>query len=61
MKTRYRLIRRGVRNGAYYCVDTETGKRASLQTADKDETRQIIAAKNQAQRQPFINLQIARA
>jgi hypothetical protein len=25
MKTRYRLIRRGVRNGAFYCVDTTPG------------------------------------
>jgi len=61
MKTRYRLIRRGVRNGAFYCVDTKTGKRASLQTGDKDEAQQIIQARNQAERQPFINLQIARA
>ncbi len=61
MKTRYRLIRRGVRNDVFYCVDTKTGKRASLQTGSKDEARQIIEAKNQAERQPLINLQIARA
>ncbi len=61
MKTRYRLIRRGVRSGGFYCVDTKTGKRASLQTGSKEEARQIIEAKNQAERQPFINLQIARA
>jgi hypothetical protein len=30
MKARYRLIRRGTRGGAYYCVDTKTGKRTSL-------------------------------
>jgi hypothetical protein len=35
MKTRYRLIRRGVRNGSY-CVDTKTGKRSSLRTDDED-------------------------
>jgi integrase len=61
MITRYRLIRRGVRGGTFYCVDTKTSKRASLQTGNKDEARQIIEAKNQAERQPFINLQIARA
>jgi integrase len=61
MKTRFRLIRRGVRSNAFYCVDTKTGKRASLQTGSMDEARQIIQAKNQAERQPFINLQIARA
>src|SRR5437899_11717477 len=36
MKTRYRLIRRGVRNGGFYCVDTKTGKRTSLRTDDED-------------------------
>ena len=61
MKTRYRLIRRGVRNGAFYCVDTSTGKRTSLRTGSKDEAHQFIEAKNQAQRQPEINLQIAKA
>ncbi len=58
MKTRYRLIRRGIRNNAFYCVDTTTGKRTSLGTADKDTACQIIAAKNQAERQPVLNLQI---
>lgn len=61
MKTRYRLIRRGVRNGAFYCVDKKTGKRTSLQTDDEDAALQIVEAKNQAQRQPVLNLQIAKA
>ena len=61
MKTRYRLIRRGIRGGAFYCVDTKTGKRTSLGTADEDAAQQIIEAKNQAQRQPVLNLQIAKA
>jgi len=61
MKTRYRLIRRGLRGGAYYCVDSTTGKRISLSTQDEDEARQIIEAKNQSQRQPALNLQIAKA
>ena len=58
MKTRYRLIRRGVRGGAFYCVDNNTGKRTSLRTGSEDEARQIVEAKNQAVRQPVLNLQI---
>ena len=59
MKTRYRLIRRGSRGGAFYCVDSLTGKRASLKTSNEDEAQQIIEAKNNASRQPALNLQIA--
>lgn len=44
-----------------YCVDTHTGKRTSLHTCNEDDARQIIEAKNQATRQPTINLQIAQA
>jgi integrase len=61
MKTRYRLIRRGSRSGAFYCVDTETGKRVSLGATSEGEAHQIVAAKNQARRQPMLNLQIAKA
>ena len=61
MKTRYRLIRRGNRSDAFYCVDTKTGKRTSLATSNEDEANQIVQARNQAERQPMINLQIARA
>jgi len=42
-------------------VDSQTGKRTSLQTSDEDEAQQIIQAKNQAERQPVLNLQIAKA
>ena len=61
MKTRYRLICRGIRGGAYYCVDTTTGKRTSLGTNDADAARQIIDARNNSERQPILNLQIAKA
>ena len=57
MKTRYRLIRRGVRGGGFYCVDNNTGKRTSLRTDSEDAARQI----NNAERQPVLNLQIAKA
>ena len=61
MKTRCRLIRRGVRSGGFYCVDTNTGRRTSLGTGHEDDARQIVEAKNQAERQPALNLQIAKA
>jgi integrase len=61
MKTRYRLVRRGSRGDTLYCVDTKTGKRTSLQTNDPEQGHQIIEAKNQAERQPVLNLQIAKA
>ncbi len=61
MKTRYRLIRRGVRRGAFYCVDNKTGKRTSLRTDSEEEARQIVETKKQAERQPVLNLQIAKA
>jgi hypothetical protein len=59
MKTRYRLMRRGLRGGIFYCVDTQTGKRVSLNTSDEDAACQLVEARNQAERQPAINLQIA--
>jgi len=61
MKTRYRLIRRGIRGNGFYCVDTKTGKRTSLHTGNADEAQQIIEAKNNSERQPVLNLQIAKA
>jgi len=61
MNTRYRLIRRSSRGGMYYAVDKTTGKPSSLHTTNEDEARQIIEAKNNAQRQPVLNLQIAKA
>jgi integrase len=61
MKERYRLIRRGSRGLKYYCVDPETGQRTSLKTRNEDEAKQLVLAKNQALRQPTLNLHIARA
>jgi integrase len=42
-------------------VDTTTGKRSSLHTANADEARQLVQAKNQSERQPVLNLHIAKA
>ena len=61
MKTRYRLTRRGIRGNKFYCVDTTTGKRTSLGTTNEDEARQIVEARNNSERQPVLNLQIAKA
>jgi integrase len=61
MKTRYRLTRRGIRGDKFYCVDKTTGQRTSLHTSDEEEARQIVQAKNQSERQPVLNLQIAKA
>jgi len=61
MKARYRLICRGIRGGAYYAVDTTTGKRTSLGTTNADDAQQLIEAKNNAERQPILNRQIAKA
>jgi integrase len=61
MKTRYRLTRRGSRGDTLYCVDNKSGKRTSLNRSDATAARQIVEAKNQAEYQPVLNLQIAKA
>jgi integrase len=61
MKLRFRLIHRGERGGMFYCVDKTTGKRTSLGTTNADEAGQIIEARNNSERQPVLNLQIAKA
>lgn len=61
MKERYCLIRRANRGGKFYCHDQVTGKRESLGTANREDAERIVAAKNEALRQPHVNLQIAKA
>src|ERR1043165_5998721 len=61
MKIRYRLTSRGSRGGKFYCADTETGKRTSLQTKDRAAAEEIVQAKNQSIRNPHLNLQLAKA
>ncbi|HET7623838.1 MAG TPA: tyrosine-type recombinase/integrase [Verrucomicrobiae bacterium] len=58
MKTKYTLFRRG---GIYYSQDSATGQQKSLRTRDEAEALQLINARNEAQRQPVLNLHIARA
>jgi hypothetical protein len=60
MKKRFRLLHRGERN-TFYCFDTLTKKRSTLDTENRDCAQRIIDAKNDALRQPALNLHIARA
>jgi hypothetical protein len=61
MKNRFRLMQRGLRGGIFYCIDSHTRKRESLGTQDANDAAQILLAKNQAVRQPALNLQMAKA
>ena len=58
MKQKYRMFRRGE---VYYIHNNETGQQTSLATKDRVEAERLFNAKNEAHRQPVINLQIARA
>ena len=58
MSRKYWLCKRGK---VYYSLNSETGKRESLQTDDKEEAARIIHAKNDASRQASINITIAKA
>src|SRR5271156_4238650 len=57
MKTRFIMFNRA---GVYYSEDTTTGKQHSLRTKDEDEATTLLHTKNEAHRQPVLNLQIAR-
>src|ERR1039457_7041618 len=58
MKTTYTLFRRGE---TFYIQDRATGKQTSLRTKDETEARRLLEARNEAQRQPMLNLHLARA
>jgi integrase len=58
MKHKYRMFRR--QSGVYFIQDNETGKQQSLRTKNKVEAETLLSASNEANRQPFLNLQIAR-
>src|ERR1017187_7332774 len=57
MKQRFNLFRRA---GVFYSEDTTTGKQLSLRTKDEAEALTLLHSKNEAHRQPVLNLQIAR-
>jgi|ERR1041385_431129 integrase len=58
MRQKYRMFLRGT---VYWIQDNFTGKQESLRTKDRIEAKRLFNAKNEASRQPIINLQIARA
>ena len=58
MKTKYTLFRRGE---MFYMQDSATGKQTSLRTKDEAEAKSLLNARNEAQRQPVLNLHLARA
>ena len=58
MKLRFTLFRRG---GVFYCQDNSTRQQTSLRTRDAGEAQTLLSAKNEAHRQPILNLHIARA
>src|SRR5215469_3384680 len=58
MKTKYTMFRRG---SVFYIQDTATGKQTSLRTKDETEARSLLNARNEAMRQPVLNLHLARA
>jgi integrase len=58
MKTKYTLFRR---NGIYYSQDATTGQQKSLRTRDETDALKLINARNEAHRQPVLNLHLARA
>ncbi len=57
MKPRFVLFRRGK---VFYCQDSTTGRQASLRTRDAAEAPTLLHARNEAFRQPLLNLQLAR-
>ncbi len=58
MKTKFTMFRRGE---MFYMQDSATGKQTSLRTKDETEAKSLLNARNEAQRQPVLNLHLARA
>lgn len=50
-----------LRGTVYWIQDNDTGKQQTLRTKDRTEAERLFNARNEAHRQPIINLQIARA
>jgi integrase len=60
MRNRFRLYRRE-KTGRYYIHDDVTGKQESLKTKDRITALRVFHSRNEAEQQPAVNLQIARA
>jgi integrase len=57
MQTQFYLFRRG---RTYYCEDRQTGQQTSLRTKDRSEAQRLVDARNEAARQPLLNLAMAK-
>jgi hypothetical protein len=55
MKTKYTLFRRAE---VFYIQDSANGKQTSLRTKDEAEAKSLLNARNEAQRQPVLNLHL---
>jgi integrase len=60
MTKRFRLYRRA-KTGRFYIHDSVTGKQDSLHTSDRATAMRLLHSRNEAEQQPAVNLQIARA
>jgi integrase len=60
MTKRFRLYCRS-KTGRYYIHDSVTGKQDSLHTSDRATATRLLHSRNEAEQQPAVNLQIARA
>jgi hypothetical protein len=58
MKQRFTMFRRG---RVFYCQDSTNGHQESLRTRDESEARALLHSRNEAFRQPVLNVQMARA
>ena len=59
MTDKFRIFQRA--SGVWYLEDSTTHHQVSLRTRVQTEAKRLLQAKNEAERQPAINLQIARA
>jgi len=58
VQQKYRLYRRC--NGRFYWQENDSSKQGSLQTSDRREAEKLLNAMNESQRQPILNLSLAR-
>lgn len=59
-KNKYRSFQNH-KTGIYFIQDNETNRQESLRTRNHTEATRLLNAKNEAHRQPHLNLQIARS
>ncbi len=59
MKEKFRLFLR--KGGMYYAENVDSRKQSSLGTKDRKEALRLLHAKNEAHRQPSLNLQMGQA